>query len=223
MRTAVAMLMCALSACGHAPAEGEDPPAGDPVQNVEGEELFAQGVALAQRGDLIRAEQYLSAAMQRGYPEERVMPVLVRVLIASSRLRVALDYASPYLGRHPDDWALRYLVASIHLGMGEPQDARRQLVRVVEAAPDQPEPHYLLAVVLRDELMEPVEAEPHFRRYLELAPSGEHAQEAREALRRHELGNASSEPQTEPAPTTESPDDAEPASRDDAQPEEARP
>ena len=43
---------------------------------------------------------------------------LVRVCIASSRLRAALGHAEPFLRRHPDAWQLRYLVAAIHLALG---------------------------------------------------------------------------------------------------------
>lgn len=180
------MLAILLFACGHEPPPAEVPPA-DPVQDVSGEDLFAQGVAMAERGDLVRAEQYLAAAMDRGYPEDRAMPLLLRVLVSASRLRVALEYAEPYLARHPEAWPLRYLVGSIHLAMGDAAGARRELERVVETAPEEPEPHYLLAVVLRDEMGDPVAAEARFRRYLELAPEGTHASEARDALRRVEL------------------------------------
>lgn len=188
MRRLVALsaLPLLLLACGHEPPPAEVPPA-DPVQDVSGEDLFAQGVAMAGRGDLIRAEQYLAAAMDRGHPQDQVMPVLLRVLVSASRLRVALDYAEPYLARHPEAWALRYLVGSIHLAMGDAAEARRELERVVETAPEEPDPYYLLAIVLRDEMGDPIAAEARFRRYLELAPEGTHASEARDALRRVDL------------------------------------
>lgn len=198
MRVGAACLIL-LFGCGHEPPQVEEPPPGDPVQEVPAEDLFIQGVVLAQRGDLVRAEQYLASALDRGHPENRVMPVLLRVLVAASRLRVALDYAVPYLERNPDDWALRYLVASIHLGMGNAALARRELERVVETAPDQADPHYLLGIVLRDEMGDPTAAEAHFRRYLELAPEGGHADEVRDALRRIQVRLPAATPET-PSP-----------------------
>jgi Flp pilus assembly protein TadD len=199
-------VVVAVVACGHAPADRGEPPEGDPVQEVPSGELFAHGISLARRGDLVRAEQYLVAALDRGHSEDEVMPVLLRVLIAASRLRVALSYAEPYLARHPDAWPLRYLVATIHLGMSEPALARRELERVVSMAPEEPDPHYLLAVVLRDETGDPVAAEAHFRRYLELAPDGAHADEAQESLRRVAVPRAEvpeGVQQEGPAPETE--------------------
>lgn len=181
-RSMLLALPLAAIACGPPPAEETTPPA-DPMADVPPKELFERGVALAQAGDFVRAEQYLAEARDRGHAEEQVMPVLIRVCLASSRLRAALGYAEPYLERHPDAWALRFLVASIHLGLGRPEDARAELERVVREKPRQAEPHFLLAVVLRDAFGESDSARPHFERYLELAPEGEHATEVREALR----------------------------------------
>jgi tetratricopeptide (TPR) repeat protein len=175
--------LVALGACGHASPEAEEPPPADPVSEVEAEELFHQGVELARGGDLVRAEQYIGASMTRGFPEERAMPILLKVCIAASRMRVAIGYAEPYLERHPNDWPLRLLVASLYLGLEETAKARHELEYVLETEPDQPEPHYLMALLLRDEVGDPDSAETHLRRYLELAPEGEHAAEATHALR----------------------------------------
>jgi len=173
-----------LAACGNAPPAPAGPGPADPVADAHPEALFQHALALAQAGDLVRAEQYLAASIDRGYPEDRAMPVLIRVCVAASRLRIALGYAEPYLERHPDAWSLRYVVATIHLGMGDGVRARHELERVVQAAPEEPDPHFLLALVLRDEAGDPAGAEQHLRRYLELAPEGHHAAEARDALSR---------------------------------------
>lgn len=189
-----------LAACGHAASSGpEGEPPADPIADVAPDELFRRGLALAQRGDLIRAEQYLAAAIERGYPRDRGLPILLRVCVASSRLTTALDYARPYLEEHPEDWPLRHLVASIHLGLGHPDDARRELERVIADAPNEAEPHYLLAVVLRDELGDVDGARPHFQRYLELAPEGRRAAEVSRAL---EIVAVTREPTREPTPET---------------------
>jgi predicted Zn-dependent protease len=137
---------------------------------------------LARAGDLVRAEQYLTASIERGYPEANVLPALIRVCLADSRMRSALSHAEPYLERHPTAWSLRYLVGSIYLGIGEIDRARAELERVIADAPDQPDAYYLLGVVLRDELGDRAGAARRFARYLELAPDGDRADEVQQSL-----------------------------------------
>lgn len=180
-RAAIAIATVLAAACG-APEDPRGTPPVDPLADVEPRELFERAVRFAQSGDHVRAEQYLVTAIDRGFPEQRAMPLLVRVCLESSRLRTALGYAEPYLARNGDDWALRYVVATIHLGLRDAPRARQELERVIATAPEQAEPHYLLARVLRDELGDAAAAEPHFRRYLELAPEGRHAPDANAAL-----------------------------------------
>jgi len=171
-----------LAACGGSDALREGAPPTDPVAEASAEELFATGMASASGGDLVRAEQYLAAAGARGYDETKIIGQLVRVCVAASRLRQALLYAQPYLRTHPEDWRLRFVVATIHLGLESVADARRELARVVLAAPEVPEPHFALASLLRERLHDDAAARPHFERYLVLAPTGAHADEARVAL-----------------------------------------
>jgi len=181
----VASIFCvalSLAACGGSDALREGAPPTDPVAEASAEELFATGMASASGGDLVRAEQYLAAAGARGYDETKIIGPLVRVCVAASRLRQALLYAQPYLRTHPDDWRLRFVVATIHLGLESVADARRELARVVLAAPEVPEPHFALASLLRERLRDDAAARPHFERYLVLAPTGAHADEARVAL-----------------------------------------
>jgi Flp pilus assembly protein TadD len=141
-------------------------------------ELFALGMQLAARGDALRAEQYLLLARRAGYPEQRVIVPLVRVCIASSRLRAALGHAEPYLRRHPETWQLRYLVAAIQLALQRPALALGELRRILRARPAAAQAHYLMAVALRDGLGDPDGARASFERYLQHAPRGEHAREA---------------------------------------------
>jgi len=171
-------------ACGHArpQAENEGPPPVDPVNDVEAEELFRQGIGMANGGDLTRAEQYIGAAMVRGYPKERALPALIRVCVAASRLRVAIGYAEPYLDEHPTDYSLRLVVASLYLGLDEPVKARRHLEQVLAHQPEESEAHYLMALLMRDEVGDPTAAERHFARYLEIDPEGAHHEEAAHAL-----------------------------------------
>ncbi|HEY8431529.1 MAG TPA: hypothetical protein VIL20_24280, partial [Sandaracinaceae bacterium] len=104
------------AACGGAARQGGAPPP-DPLETVTAEQLYAQGVSLGRSGDYVRAEQYLVAAIDRGYPEERALPALMAVCVEASRLTAALAYAEPFLARHPTHWPLRLLVASIHMGL----------------------------------------------------------------------------------------------------------
>jgi predicted Zn-dependent protease len=152
------------------------------------EQLFTRGVALANSGQLIRAEQYLYLASQSGYPEERTLPLLLKICLSTSRLRTALNYAQPYLDRHPEAWILRYLVASIHLALEQPLKARDQLTRVVRDKPSYAPAYYLLAVISRDALHDDALTRRNFTAYLEHDPTGTHASEAEAWLREQSVG-----------------------------------
>lgn len=179
LRHALLALALLASACGAADRSAEEPIV-DPLESVTGEELYRRGRLLARGGDLIRAEQYFAASIGRGYPEERVLPALMHVCIEASRLVAALQYAEPYLARHPDAWSLRMLVASLHMGMEHHTEARTHLERVLRDAPDEPpQAHYFLGVLFRDRLEDPERSATHFRRYLVLDPDGDHVDEAR--------------------------------------------
>jgi|SRR5690606_6725662 len=185
---------------------------------VTAEELFRRGVLLIRAGDSVRAEQYIAAAIDRGFPEEQAMPALMHACVQSSRLSAALTYAEPYLARRPNEWPLRLLVASIHMGLEQHERARQELDRVLRDAPEEPpEAHYFLGVLLRDELEDVEGAREHFRRYLALAPDGNHREEALALLPPEERGlpirmerhadppveaDAASEPTPEPEEAT---------------------
>ena len=154
------------------------------MSSVSWQPLMQRGVEYANQGDLVRAEQYMAAALQRSGPPEQVLPRLLRVCFTAQRYRAGLEYARPYLERHPEAWALQYLVATIHMGLGEPASARARLDLVIRHNPTHAEAEFALGKVLRDDLNDPMSADPHFRRYLELAPQGEHADEARVGLMR---------------------------------------
>jgi hypothetical protein len=111
------------------------------------DELLARGQDAAQHGDAVRAEQYLALAIERGADRRIVIPTLLRACLASSHLRAALNHAEPYLLDHPEQDALRYLVAAIHLGLGQADAARRDLWFLLERDPTNPDAHYLLGVI----------------------------------------------------------------------------
>lgn len=169
----VAVLL--LQACAGARQPPATPDAARPAPSAA--QLFAHGMQLAARGDPLRAEQYLLLAMRAGHPEQQVIVPLVRVCVASSRLRAALGHAQPYLRRHPDAWQLRYLTAAIHLALGQPGAALIELRRILQARPQAAQAHYLAGVALRDGLHDPDAARASFERYLRHAPRGAHARE----------------------------------------------
>lgn len=184
-RSLLPLALVWLAACGGASPRSTtaEELTNDPLDGVSGEELFRRGGLLARAGDLIRAEQYFAAAIRNGFPEEEAMPALMHVCVEASRLVAALQYAEPYLARHPEAWSLRMLVASIHMGMQHDEQARDHLALVVRDAPeDAAQAHYFLAVLYRDRFEDRERAAEHFRGYLAIEPEGSHSEEARAGL-----------------------------------------
>ncbi len=144
--------------------------------------LFTRGKEFHAIGDLTRAEQYYAAAMQQGYPEGQVLPLLLRVCIEANRYRVAIDYAEPVLKKHPRDHRLRLVLASLYTAIGQPENARKHYELAVTDAPEDATGHFALACLLRDEFNDRVTADKHFREYLRLDPAGPHVEEAKGSL-----------------------------------------
>ena len=143
--------------------------------------LVNEGRAAAARGDTVRAEQYIALAIERGYDERRALPPLLSACIRGSRLRAALNHAERYLRDHPHDTALRYLVATIQVGLGDEESGRRELEALLEDEPDHGEALFLLGVLDLDR--DPARARERLRTYLRLQPTGRHAADARVRLR----------------------------------------
>ena len=146
------------------------------------DKLFARGKAFAQVGDLTRAEQYLSAALDAGGDESKILPLLVMVCVDGKRYRVAIDYAEGSLKHHPEDTHLRYLVGTLYLATGDAEAARASFEQVLKMRPDDAETHYALGVVYRDDEHDLLQADAHFRVYLNLDPNGVHVDDARASL-----------------------------------------
>jgi Flp pilus assembly protein TadD len=174
----------ALAGCGAAPGDRVARDLSTARKESTPDKLVARGRAFAGVGDLTRAEQYLAAAIESGAPVDRVMPELLRVCIAAGHERAAIDYATPHLHRHPSDVRLRFVVAELRAVTGDAAGARTDLELVVAGQPDAPAPHYAFARLLRDQLGDPLGADREFRAYLRVAPTGEHAEEARSNLLR---------------------------------------
>ena len=169
------------------------------LTTVTAEDLFLLGVSHARSGDLLRAEQYLSAARQRGHDEAATVHWLVRVCVAASRYQSALAHAADYLRSHPTHWSLRLVVASIYEALGDVARARSELERIVRGEPERPLPHYRLAMLYRSRDADRERAKAHLEDYLRLNPQGLHAPEVRSALT--EVSAVSTGPQLVPYPS----------------------
>jgi tetratricopeptide (TPR) repeat protein len=182
-KTLAILLLCAvLPACGSSQHAAPGARSGSAVANQasEAEDLARRGREAAAAGDAVRAEQYLALAIEKGAKGADLLPTLLRVCLSSSHLRAALNHAQPFLARHPDDDQLRYLVASIHLSLGQHDEAKATLELLLLRKPEHPDAHYLLGVVEAESNVD--SAREHFRAYLEHAPNGRHAPEVRSRL-----------------------------------------
>ena len=151
------------------------------LTSVTAEDLFLLGVSHARSGDFLRAEQYLTAARQRGHDQASAIYWLVRVCTAASRYQSALGHADRYLRDHPTHWSLRLVVASICEALGDLARAESELEHIVRAEPDWALPHYRLAMLYRD-VHDRARSNAQLEEYLELAPDGPHAAEAESVL-----------------------------------------
>ena len=176
----LALCFIAAVACGA--------PESDRVKNARAieneqtpENLFITGQNFAAVGDTTRAEQYLSSAIDHGADPHKVLPLLLEVCIRDGRFEMAIEYARPYLVKHPNDATVRYLLATLYSAVGDRTHARAEVETVVEERPNDAEPHFLLGTILRDD-SDLVGADKQFREYLRIAPHGAHSDEARGAL-----------------------------------------
>jgi hypothetical protein len=182
---AACLLSCATTSGPGLRREPESSEVREQLQQIQtmGWQPFAEDAersALA--GDFTRSEQYFTTALQRGGPPEVLLPKLLRVCVSAHRYRAAIEYSRPFLLAREGAWALRFVVATIHVGLNEPLTAARHLELVVRHNPRHAEAEFLLASLYRDDLRDLGRADEHFRRYLELEPSGERAEQARSAL-----------------------------------------
>jgi Flp pilus assembly protein TadD len=136
-----------LSGCASGPKPEPAAPASAAKDTRPASELVARGREAAARGDAVRAEQYLSLAIEQGADRRQVMPLLLEACLKSSHLRAALNHAEPYLLDHPEDDSLRYLVATIHLGLGQVVPAKRELGLLLQRNPSNADAHYLLGII----------------------------------------------------------------------------
>jgi tetratricopeptide (TPR) repeat protein len=144
--------------------------------------LTARGRAFAALGDTTRAREYFDAALEAGGDDRVLTPLLLSVCVRDGRYRLAIDYAEQYLRRHPGDPRMRFVLGTLHAGVGEPLAAEAEFAKVIAANPENPDAEYALAVLLRDQRGDLLGADRHFRAYLKLRPEGEHSEEAKSSL-----------------------------------------
>ncbi|HYQ03427.1 MAG TPA: tetratricopeptide repeat protein [Polyangiaceae bacterium] len=180
-RLSFAFALClGLGACAH---EAKQPQLSDrDAEQQQVADWVQRAHRLSDAADYTRAEQYLNLATKHGGDPAQVMPLLIDVCVRDQRYRAALQYAEEHLRRHPREYRLRYIEATLLRALGDIAKSRQELQRVLEASPDYADAHYSMAVLLRDQLGSYVEADQHFREYLRLAPRGQHAEEAGDSL-----------------------------------------
>jgi len=183
MTRCIALVLACVSLLGC--ARGAEPETADLTASEDqrrSELLMARASSAASRADYTRAEQYLNLAKESGRDEAEITPLLIDVCIKDQRYRAALQYAQDHLRRHPRAYRLRFVEATLLSALGEVAHAREELEKVLAESPAHADAHYSLAVLLRDDLGNHLEADQHFRSYLQLAPRGAHAEEAGESL-----------------------------------------
>jgi tetratricopeptide (TPR) repeat protein len=188
LRISVLLLSSCLAACSAGSAAA--PAASATSRSEAALALFKRGQVLAAEGDSVRAEQYLAAALREGYDWQEALPPLLRVCLTGSRLRAGLNYAAPYLKAHPDVTWLRYLVATVYLGLGQPVRAREHLLAIEGQAPYTARTEYLLGLTEWEGLGNEAAAAAHFNEYLRVEPNGPNAREVSEWLGLHRDASA---------------------------------
>jgi hypothetical protein len=131
----------------------------DRARAAEAARLHAEGKRASERGDSVRAEQYLTAALRAGHDPRETLGLLLSLCLRNAHVRTALTVAEPHLAANPDDIPLRYLVATLKHSLKDHRGARRELALVLERAPDHEEAHHLLAWLEREEQPDTVDGE----------------------------------------------------------------
>jgi len=191
--------LCCLATVGCSQTTPRAAAAGGDVigRNDSAVKLFQQGQEAARNGDTLRAEQYLSLALEAGFDQRRILPLMLKVCLQSSRLRSALDHAEPYLLQHPEDRTLRYLVATIYSSLGQIDEARLNLEELLRSDAKNADAHYLLGIL--EVKSAPGDAADHLHAYLSLAPEGIRSAEVKSRLIELEVRAANALREVEPA------------------------
>lgn len=195
----VVLVSSALIGCAETPGDRLQKNVKTIRHDQKPDRLIELGKGFASVGDLTRAEQYFSAAIESGADEREVLPLLLRVCILDGRFPMAIQYAENHLQHAPTDIATRFVVGSLYSAIGDTEKAQAAYNQVLEVEPDNADAHFALAVLLRDIGGDPVLADHHFREYLRLKPGGTHVEEAQASLLKTVPANdGSGNPPTDP-------------------------
>lgn len=176
------LLLLFLPACARSQAEQMQAQINTVQEQSTPDKLTRRAQAYLRLGDWTRAEQYFVRALESGGDEEEIMPLLVQSCVQDQKYRAAAFYVEDYLRKRPNNVQMRFVLASLRNGLGETELARQELERVVARDPNHAEAHFSLAVLYRDFLGDFFFADRYFRRYLQLSPTGRHAEEAAASL-----------------------------------------
>jgi tetratricopeptide (TPR) repeat protein len=180
MRLHLVLAFVVLTGCA-----GSQLQAAAPVSEGQGlstAQLIEVAQELERRGESLRAEQYWNEALERGADPDKVLPHLLSAYVRDRQYRLAAQRAEDHLRRHPSSTRVRLLLASLYQAVDDYAQAVRQYRAVVQLEPTRANAHYALATALVDEGHDRASADEHFRRYLELAPTGPYAERAQAAL-----------------------------------------
>lgn len=178
-----AVLVLLLTGCGHA----TEPPPAAPV-GISGDEASARrellelGLAFARAGDSVRAEQYLSAALEVGTDANQALLPLMELCIRAGRFEAAVQYGEAYQRDVKAKRELAMLLAGLYITLDQAEKAIKQLEQVASEYPELALAHLLLGRLLRQRERDLEQADAHFRGYLRLEPEGVYAREARASL-----------------------------------------
>jgi tetratricopeptide (TPR) repeat protein len=154
----------------------------EPRETLTQGQLTEVATVLDKRGDVVRAEQYWRLALDNGADAETVLPQLIASFVRDRQYRLALQHAEDYLRAHPNAHTLRLLTGAIHEALGNYSGAVEQYQIVAEHQSERPDVHYVLGAALLKQGISRSEADACFRRYLDLAPHGRYAEQARALL-----------------------------------------
>jgi tetratricopeptide (TPR) repeat protein len=146
------------------------------------ERIAERAESWAAAGEPGRAAQYFELAIACGAPEPKIFPRLLVMLVRDRQYQAAMVATENHVRLRPGDFPARLVMASLYASLGNFALARREYETILQREPTNPDAHYSLAVILRDEQGDALQADRHFREYLKLAPEGPHAEQARGLL-----------------------------------------
>jgi tetratricopeptide (TPR) repeat protein len=182
-KQSIVIIGCAavLSACAGSQLQAAEPSAQDTL-TLSTAQLLEVAHELERRGDSLRAEQYLMEALERGASPDEVLPRLLSVYVRDRQYRLAAQRAEDHLRKHPSSARIRLLLAALYQAVSDYGRAVSQYEAVVRIEPTRADAHFALASALVEQGHDHSSADEHFRRYLELAPTGPYAERAEAAL-----------------------------------------